>query len=192
MRVYHLRRKVTEPLRNAAKNHIPVPSDDDIIGWIEIYNQFWKNLEADKHISSNSNENFGVESSSSSEPKDFRVSGDPMELDRLQLSRVSVTPAEWQFRRDHGLCNRCGGDGHYSRNCSAEIAKRSKRAFDSADRELAAASRTEYRGSHRGGFNNNFNTPFPLRGGFSNSQNSRYPQRNNGRNFYSPRAGNST
>lgn len=115
--------------------------------------------------------------------------GTACHMDRLQLSRVSVTPAKWQFRRDHGLCNRCGGDGHYSRNYLAEIAERSKRAFDSADCELAAASRTEYRGSHRGGFNNNFNTPFPLRGGFSNSQNSKYPQGNNGRNFYSPRAG---
>ncbi|KAI0994341.1 hypothetical protein K3495_g13841 [Podosphaera aphanis] len=156
MRVYHLRRKVSEPLRIAVKNHIPAPPEDSITEWIELYYQFWKNQEADRQITGSSG-NLGVGDRPLIQGHNGNIqTGDPMDLDRMQLNRVSVTPAEWQYRRDHGLCNRCGGDGHYSRNCSSELAKRSKRRFDTADRDLQSGSRSGpqgIQGSYRGNYN---------------------------------------
>ncbi|KAI0998164.1 hypothetical protein K3495_g10030 [Podosphaera aphanis] len=125
LRVYHLRRKVSEPLRMAAKNHIPLPSEEDISAWIEIFSQFWKNQESNRHIE---NSSFGYSSGGGNSFKSYNnevaATDYPMDLDQMQLSKVTVTPAEWQFRRDHGLCNRCGGLGHYSRDCISELTKK--------------------------------------------------------------------
>lgn len=83
LRVYHLRRKVSEPLRVVAKNYIPSPSEEDISSWIEIFSQFWKNQESNRHI-----ENSFIGSSSganSSELHNFEIAitGDPMELNQM-------------------------------------------------------------------------------------------------------------
>lgn len=110
--------------------------------------------------------------------------GHPMDLDQMQLNRISVTPAEWQYRRDHGLCNRCGGDGHYSRNCSSELAKCSKRRFDTADRDLQSGPRSGPKGI-QGSYRGNYNSVQDLRprqDSFQASQYQNYPFHNYGRN----------
>ncbi|KAI1007246.1 hypothetical protein K3495_g971 [Podosphaera aphanis] len=184
MRVYHLRRKVSEPLRIAVKNHIPAPPEDSITEWIELYYQFWKNQEADRQITGSSG-NLGVGDALHNQGQNGNIkTGDPMDLDRMQLNRVRVTPAEWQYRRDHGLCNRCRGDDHYSRNCSSELAKRSKRRFDTADRDLQSGSRSgplSSQDSYRGNYNSGYNLR-PRQDSFQASQYPNYPLHNYSRN----------
>ncbi|KAI1004328.1 hypothetical protein K3495_g3880 [Podosphaera aphanis] len=80
MRVYHLRRKVSEPLRIAVKNHIPAPSKDSITEWIELYYQFWKNQEADRQITGSSG-NLGVGDAPHNQGQNANIqTGDPMDL----------------------------------------------------------------------------------------------------------------
>ncbi|KAI1004467.1 hypothetical protein K3495_g3746 [Podosphaera aphanis] len=166
MRVYHLRRKVSEPLRIAVKNHIPAPPEDSITEWIELYYQFWKNQEADRQITGSSG-NRGVGDAPHNQGQNGNIqTGDPMDLDRMQLSRVTVTPAEWQYPRDHGL------------------SKRSKRQFDTADRDLQSGSRSgpQYsQDSYRGNYNSGHDLR-PRQDSFQASQYPNYPLPNYSRN----------
>lgn len=127
-RVRLLREKVHEKIRDGVDVQVVQPERDDWEGWVQLITKlannreaadFYKNLRSSKgQINGGGGGNTKNGSSGSGTTGAAHQNNDPMDLDRLNVNRIS--PEEMKYRITNNLCKRCGGQGHYAVNCTAE------------------------------------------------------------------------
>lgn len=178
MRVHYLRSKLPKNLSDAIDGQLKRPSPTDWAGWAEMCTTLWTNRESSRQLYATSGQQHHFSGPNSAPPP---PAGDPMDLDRMNLRRVQVTPLEKAYREENGLCRRCGGIGHRAKDCSDDKARSSPRSYNTADLNpqarrpysptfnqsrgnFAARGNSSFRGNGRGGFQGGFqprsNSPF--------------------------------
>lgn len=144
-RVRFLRAKVNTRLRKAIANQVNQPERADWSGWLDLTSKLAKNIEQEEFqtkLYGNSNNQGNGQGNQGNNGNGNAAKKDPDAMD-LSNIRTKITPAEYQYRMDNGLCKRCGNPGHIAINCTP--------AHRSATSQSNRGASSSNRGNPRGG-----------------------------------------
>jgi hypothetical protein len=132
-----------------------------------MFNTLWSNAEDERAYDSTTPHGSRTPAPNQQTP------GDPMDLDRMQLRGTRVTLLEKEYREKNALCKRCGGSGHFAKNCNDQLARQSSRTYNSAD--LATRGGGGGRGGYQGSYQS-YQGAHQDHQGYSQGQYYRQPQ----------------
>ena len=176
-RVRELRQRVSGELDDALKVQVNIPGDEDWDEWIKMTQQLAINIERQKHRNKWES-NSGSAGNKAGSGAD-NLGGDPMDLDRVRINRISQ--AERERRQREGLCYKCGRAGHIASGCKAQNSNNSNRGGRGGNRcghGGGGGSRGGYHSYQENSYNNqaNVNPGFGSIGGYSyNNRGNAYP-----------------
>jgi hypothetical protein len=120
-----LKVRVSHAMQEMHKTNIVDPEKNDWESWARLYMKYASKLEETRALrkyrsqttpkAQNPQVKHGDGQEYQKQAQQQAADPDRMDLDALRLNRLH--PDELQRRIDNDLCKRCGGQGHYARNC---------------------------------------------------------------------------
>lgn len=148
-----LKVRVNAQMQAMHKNNVDDPPAGNWDAWSARFLKYSQKIAENKALQEHKSSVYGKAGQNGTDnanpsPRTSQPDPNAMDVDRMMLAKLD--PAELQRRMDCGLCKRCGGSGHFARNCDGHGNYVPDR-FPSYGRG-GIQPRGRGRGSYRGGY----------------------------------------